>query len=312
MRVVVALGGNALLRRGQPMTAEVQRANVASACVHLARVASEHELVVAHGNGPQIGLLALEGAAYGPVPGYPLDVLGAETQGMIGYLIEQELGSRLPSGPPVATLLTMIEVDVADPAFAAPSKPIGPGYMPAEAHRLAQAHGWVFRPDAGVLRRVVPSPAPVRIIEQRQVSTLLAAGCVVICAGGGGVPVATDASGALRGVEAVVDKDHAGALLARGLGADVYVMATDVGAAYLGFGGPRPQAVREAHPDTLLAEHAGEFAAGSMLPKVTAACDFARATGRRATIGQLADIVGLVAGTAGTSISTRAVGVREV
>lgn len=309
MRVVVALGGNALLRRGEPMTVENQRANVAVACDHLAPVATAHQLVISHGNGPQIGLLALEGAAYTPVPAYPLDVLGAETQGMVGYLIEQELGNRLPFERPLATLLTMIEVDPDDPAFADPSKPIGPLYSADEAAALERERGWTFRPDGDQLRRVVPSPAPKRIFEQRPISWLLEAGCVVICAGGGGIPTAYHPERKLHGVEAVIDKDHASALLARDIEADVFVMATDADAVYLGYGTPDAVAVTEAHPDALLTAHAAEFAPGSMLPKVIAAGDFARATGRPAMIGQLADIDALVAGTAGTRISTDATGV---
>jgi carbamate kinase len=309
MKVVVALGGNALLRRGQPMTVENQRANVAVACEHLAPVAREHQLVISHGNGPQIGLLALEGAAYEAVPVYPLDVLGAESQGMIGYLVEQELGNRLPPERPLATLLTMIEVDPADPAFADPSKPIGPLYSAADAATLEKERGWTFRPDGDQHRRVVPSPAPKRIFEIRPIAGLLAHGCVVICAGGGGIPTAYDDKRSLYGVEAVIDKDHASGLLARDLEADVYVMATDAAYAFVGFGTDQQRAITAAHPDAILAEHRDEFAAGSMLPKVIAACDFARATGRPAVIGQLADIDGLVAGSAGTRISTDVSGV---
>lgn len=309
MRVVVALGGNALLRRGQPMTVENQRANVALACDHLAAVAATHELVVSHGSGPQIGLLALEGAAYEPVPVYPLDVLGAETQGMVGYFIEQELGNRLPFERPLATLLTMIEVDPADPAFADPSKPIGPRYGAEEAAELERGRGWTFRPDGDHVRRVVPSPAPKRIFERRQISWLLDAGCVVICAGGGGIPTAYDDHGQLHGIEAVIDKDHASGLLSRDLDADVFVMATDTPSVFVGFGTDEQRAITAAHPDALLAEYGDEFAAGSMRPKVTAACDFARATNRPAVIGQLADIEALVAGTAGTRISTEVSGV---
>lgn len=312
MRVVVALGGNALLRRGEPMTIERQRANVALACAHLAPVAAAHELVIAHGNGPQIGLLALEGAAYPEVPVYPLDVLGAETQGMIGYLIEQELGNRLPFERPLATLLTMIEVDPADPAFTSPSKPIGPRYDRQDADRLESERGWEFRPDGDRWRRVVPSPAPKRIFEHRQIAWLLEQGAVVICAGGGGIPTAYTADRELIGVEAVIDKDHASGLLARDLGADVYVMATDEPAAFLAYGAPDQRRIVAAHPDALLERHRDEFAAGSMLPKVVAARDFARATGRPAAIGALADIEGLVAGTAGTRIATDVDGVVTV
>jgi carbamate kinase len=308
MRVVVALGGNALLRRGEPMTVENQRANVEVACDHLAPLVADHELVISHGNGPQIGLLALEGDAYKPVPAYPLDVLGAETQGMIGYLVEQELRNRLPAGQLLSTLLTMIEVDPQDPAFADPSKPIGPIYSKQEADDLARDRGWTFRPDGDHHRRVVPSPAPKKIVELSQISLLLEAGSVVICAGGGGIPTAHDENG-LRGVEAVIDKDHASGLLAEGLGAEVFVMATDTAGAFLGFGTPDQRMVTSADPDALLDAHSEEFAAGSMLPKVTAACNFARATGMRAAIGQLADIDQLVAGTAGTNITTGAEGV---
>jgi len=309
MRILVALGGNALLRRGEPMTVERQRANVALACEHLAPVALAHDLVISHGNGPQIGLLALEGAAYEPVPAYPLDVLGAETQGMIGYLIEQELGNRLPFERPLASLLTMIEVDPDDPAFDEPTKPIGPLYDADAASVLGRERGWTFRPDGGSLRRVVPSPAPLRIFERRQIAWLLEAGCVVICAGGGGIPTAYGRDRQLAGVEAVIDKDAASALLARELGVDVLVMATDTAAAFLGYGGADQRAISAAHPDDLLTEHRREFAAGSMLPKVLAACEFARSTGHPAVIGQLADIEALVAGTAGTRVSTDVTGV---
>lgn len=291
------------------MTIEHQLANVELACDHLAEVAAANDLVICHGNGPQIGLLALEGAAYDPVPVYPLDVLGAETQGMIGYLVERELGNRLPFDRPVATLLTMIEVDPQDPAFAAPTKPIGPLYSEAEASSLSTQRGWTFRPDGDQMRRVVPSPAPLRIFEERQIRWLLDAGSVVICAGGGGIPTAYDPPGHLRGVEAVIDKDHASALLARDVQADVFVMATDTPAAYLGFGTDEQQAIVAAHPDALLADHGAEFAAGSMLPKVTAACDFARRTGAPAVIGQLSDIDALVAGSAGTRISVEVDGI---
>ena len=305
MRIVVALGGNALLRRGEPMTVENQRANVAIACDHIAPLAADHELVISHGNGPQIGLLALEGAAYTEVPSYPLDVLGAESQGMIGYLLEQELANRLPADHPIVAMLTMIEVDPADPAFDDPTKPIGPVYEPGAVASLAAERGWTFRADGDKQRRVVASPAPKHIYEQAQIASLLGTGCAVICAGGGGIPVARDADGHLYGVEAVIDKDHASALLARQLGADVFVMATDTPAAFIGWGTPDQRAITRAHPDELLAAHGDEFAAGSMLPKVTAACDFARLTGKRAVIGQLADIESLVAGTAGTNITNQ-------
>ena len=303
MRIVAALGGNALLRRGQPMIIGNQRENVATACDHLAPIAEQHELLISHGNGPQIGLLALEEAAYEEVEDYPLDVLGAETQVMIGYLVEQEMGNRLPNEKPIATLLTMIEVDPADPAFADPTKPIGPVYTAEAAEALAASQGWTFRPDGDAHRRVVPSPRPKQIFEIRQIRWMLEHGCVVICAGGGGIPTKYEADGRLVGVEAVIDKDHASGLLAREVEADVFVMATDAAAVFLGFGTPEQRAIVAGHPDAVL-EHADEFAAGSMLPKVEAACDFARATGSTSAIGTLADIEGLVGGTAGTRITT--------
>jgi carbamate kinase len=309
MRVVVALGGNALLRRGEPMTIENQRANVATACERLAPIAQAHELVISHGNGPQIGLLALEEAAYEPVPDSPLDVLGAETQGMIGYLVEQELGNRLPFEKPLATLLTMIEVDPHDPAFENPTKPIGPVYTADEAEKLASDRGWTFKPDGDSLRRVVPSPAPRRIFQHRPIRWLLEQGAVVICAGGGGIPTAYENGHHLIGVEAVIDKDHASALLASDIGADALIMATDAPAVYVDFGKPSQRAITMAHPDALLAEHRSEFPEGSMLPKVLAACNLAKATGKPASIGALVDIEAMLAGTAGTRVTTDVDGV---
>jgi carbamate kinase len=309
MRVVVALGGNALLRRGQPMTVETQRENVGIACDRLAPIAEQHELVISHGNGPQIGLLALEEAAYEEVSDSPLDVLGAETQGMVGYLVEQELGNRLPVEHPLAALLTMIEVDPDDPAFADPSKPIGPLYDQEQADELARQRGWAFKADGDRVRRVVPSPMPKRIFERRPIGWMLERGCVVICAGGGGIPCAYDADRRLVGVEAVIDKDHASALLARDIDADLVIMATDAPAACVGFGTADQRAIAAAHPDALLAEFRGEFAAGSMLPKVLAACDFARETGKPAVIGALNDIDRMLAGEAGTRIATDVDGV---
>jgi carbamate kinase len=276
---------------------------VRTACDRLAPIAEHHELVVSHGNGPQIGLLALEEAAYEETPDAPLDVLGAETQGMIGYLIEQELGNRLPFEKPLATLLTMIEVDPEDRAFSDPSKPIGPLYTQEEADSLAAERGWAFKADGDSMRRVVPSPAPKRIFEHRPIRWLLDQGAVVICAGGGGIPTAYAPERQLHGVEAVIDKDHASALLSRDIEADMLIMATDATAAFVGWGTPEQRAIARAHPDAL-AEHLGEFAAGSMLPKVLAACDFARATAKPAVIGALADIEAMLAGSAGTRVAT--------
>jgi carbamate kinase len=301
VRIVVALGGNALLRRGQPMTAENQRANVRVAAEALAPVAQEHELVISHGNGPQVGLLALQGAAYQEVETYPLDVLGAQTEGMIGYLIEQELGNLLPFEKPFATVLTMVEVDPDDQAFSHPDKFIGPVYGQAEAERLAAEKGWAIKPDGNMWRRVVPSPLPKRIFEIRPVKWLLDKGAVVICTGGGGVPTMYEkGTKRLVGAEVVIDKDRASALLARELEADLFVMATDVDGVYLDFGTAQQRRLEK----VTTGELAGTaFAAGSMGPKVGAAIDFAQRTGKRAAIGTLAEIGGVVAGTHGTSVT---------
>ena len=289
MRILVALGGNALLRRGEPMTADVQRENVRTAARALAPVAGQHQLVLSHGNGPQVGLLALQAAAYEDVEPYPLDVLGAQTEGMIGYMIEQELGNLLPAEVPFATILTMIEVDAHDPAFGDPTKFVGPVYADADADRLAAEKGWTFKRDGDRMRRVVASPEPRRIFEIRPIRWLLEHGTVVICAGGGGIPT-TFVEGeerVLGGVEAVIDKDFASELLAREVDADLFVMATDVDGVYADWGTPGQRRLDRVTPAELRAER---FAAGSMGPKVDAAARFVEATGNRAAIGSLSDI----------------------
>ncbi|HMO46151.1 MAG TPA: carbamate kinase [Rubrivivax sp.] len=308
MLIVTALGGNALLRRGQPMTAQNQRDNVRIAAQALAPVAAEHDLVVGHGNGPQVGLLALQGAAYAGVETYPLDVLDAQTEGSIGYMIEQELGNLLPFERPFATLLTMIEVDPQDPAFANPAKFIGPVYEQADAERLAADKGWAIKPDGNKWRRVVASPEPKRIFELRPIQWLLEKHTIVIAAGGGGIPTAYDpnADRKLVGVECVIDKDLATELLARELRADLYVMLTDADAVYADWGTPAQRAIRRASPDAL---GAMQFAAGSMGPKVDAACRFARATGKRAAIGELSQLSAILDGSAGTTIDSGANGI---
>ena len=306
MRIVIALGGNALLRRGEPMTADNQRANIRIATEQIAKIHPGNQLVIAHGNGPQIGLLSLQAAAYSQVSPYPLDVLGAETDGMIGYIIEQELGNLLDFEVPFATLLTQVEVDPNDPAFQAPSKPIGPVYTKAEAEKLAAEKGWAIAPDGDKFRRVVASPKPKRIFEIRPIKWLLEKGSIVICAGGGGIPTIYDANGKLQGVEAVIDKDLCSALLAEQLESDLLVIATDVNAAFIDFGKPTQKAIAQAHPNEM--DKLG-FAAGSMGPKVQAACEFARHTGKVAVIGSLADIEAIVQGTAGTRISTATPGI---
>jgi carbamate kinase len=304
MRVLVALGGNALLKRGEPMTADVQRANVRVAARALAPVAERHQLVLSHGNGPQVGLLALQAAAYEDVEAYPLDVLGAQTEGMIGYMVEQELGNLLPAEVPFATILTMVEVDGSDPAFSDPTKFVGPVYDAERAGALAAEKGWIFKLDGDAYRRVVPSPEPKRIFEIRPIRWLLDRGTVVICAGGGGIPTTwvPGQGHTLGGVEAVIDKDLASELLAREVEADLFVMATDVDGVYTGWGTPGQRRLDQVTPGEL---RAMEFAAGSMGPKVEAAGRFVEATGKRAAIGSLEDIEKIVDGAAGTNIVAR-------
>src|SRR6478609_1284510 len=301
MRVVVALSGNALLKRGEPMTAENQRMNVRGAAPALAAVAESHQLVLSHGNGPQVGLLALQAAAYAEVDPYPLDVLGAQTEGMIGYVLEQELGNVMARDVPLATILTMVQVDPSDPAFQDPTKFVGPIYTKEQADELANKKGWTFKPDGESWRRVVPSPEPKTIFEIRPIKWLLDQGVVLICAGGGGVPTMflPSAETTLVGVEAVIDKDFASELLAREVQADLFVMATDVDAVYADWGTPQQRALGRVTPEEL--RQIG-FPAGSMGPKVEAACRFVEATGGRAAIGALTEIRQIVDGTAGTHV----------
>ena len=301
MRIVVALGGNALLQRGEAPEAGALRANTARAAEAVASIARQHTVVVTHGNGPQVGLLALQAEAYGAVRPYPLDILGAETEGMIGYLIQRELESRLPKRQ-VVTLLTQVEVNPDDPAFRNPSKPIGPVYDEAEAKRMAQSRGWSVAPDGRKWRRVVPSPEPRRIRELAVIRLLVAAGVIVVCAGGGGIPVAASPSGIVSGVDAVIDKDLAAALLAHHLGADALLMLTDVDAIYLNWGGEHPVPMRETRTDELR-KHV--FAPGSMQPKVEAACRFVESGGKFAGIGRLEDAAHILEGLRGTLVRPR-------
>jgi carbamate kinase len=299
VRVVVALGGNALLRRGQPADAVNQRANVATAVEAIAELARDHQVVVTHGNGPQVGLLALQSEALlDPTP-YPLDVVGAESEGMIGYLLEQELINAL-DGRPVATLLTQVTVDADDPAFANPTKPIGPIYDRATAQRLAAERGWSIAPDGEHHRRVVPSPEPRSIIELAALELLVSSGVLVVCVGGGGIPVVLDKHQRLHGIEAVIDKDLSAALLATQLDADALLMLTDVPNVEVGWRTPQARPLTDVTTDEL---RTLEFAAGSMAPKIEAACRFIDATGGFAAIGALADAPALLRGDRGTRIT---------
>ncbi|MDX1431200.1 MAG: carbamate kinase [Gammaproteobacteria bacterium] len=300
--LIAALGGNALLERGESPDAETQRGNVRRAVTALAQLAGGRDLVVTHGNGPQIGLLAMQSEALGTVPAYPLDILDAETEGMLGYLIEQELANRLPRRQ-VATLLTRVEVAADDPAFGAPAKPIGPIYDAERARELERTRGWHMAEESAGFRRVVASPRPRRILELDTIRLLVDAGHVVVCAGGGGIPVMVDDAGDVRGAEAVIDKDHVSALLARELAADMLLLLTDQPAVWSTWPPEGGRAIRSASPEAM---RRLRFEAGSMAPKVEAACTFAEQTGRSAAIGALEDAARIASGEAGTLIRTSA------
>ncbi|ATU99654.1 carbamate kinase [Aeromonas salmonicida] len=303
--VVVALGGNALLRRGEPLEADIQRKNIATAAKTIALIAQEYNVVLVHGNGPQVGLLALQNSAYTKVSPYPLDVLGAESQGMIGYMLIQELKNLMPSRN-VTALLTQVQVDPKDPAFANPTKFIGPVYEEAEARALAEEKRWVVKADGKFFRRVVPSPLPQRIVEGDAIETLIAQGHLIICTGGGGIPVTWDGQ-CLTGIEAVIDKDMSAAYLAKQIKADALLILTDADAIYLDWGKPTQHPLRVTSPDELAGV---KFDAGSMGPKVEASCEFVKATGGMVGIGSLEDGLAILKGEAGTNIiATRTVGV---
>ncbi len=298
MRLVVALGGNALLRPGEPLTEETQLRNVKVAAKAIRDLSRDHEVIVTHGNGPQVGLLALEAEAYRDVPPYSFDILVAETQGMIGYLLEQALRNEMP-GRPLATLLTSVLVDAADPAFAKPTKPVGPTYPEDVAHKLAAERGWQIAATTGGFRRVVPSPSPVGLLEMDAVRVLVDAGVLVISAGGGGVPVVETAEGRLEGVSAVVDKDLSSARLAESVSADRLLLLTDVPCVYDGWGTPDAWPLIRLTASDLRSK---SFADGSMGPKVEAACQFVERTGGEAVIGALEDASDLLRGLAGTTV----------
>ena len=297
---VVALGGNALLRRGEPATAANQQSAARTAAAALAPISEQTRLVVTHGNGPQVGLLALKEDAYGDGAPYPLDVLDAESEGQIGYVVELELDNAIDHQDTVA-VVTRVLVDPDDRAFDEPSKFIGPVYDEQVAHTLADARGWTVKPDGVGWRRVVASPDPRRIIQLDAIRKLVDGGFLVVCVGGGGIPV-IDVDGGHAGIEAVIDKDLASALLAVGLNADILALATDVDAVYTDWGAPTQRAVRRATPAWLRAQ---SFEAGSMGPKVEAVCRFVEATGGRAAIGRLDAIGELVDGTGGTQVDSR-------
>lgn len=301
--VVVALGGNALLRRGEPLEADIQRKNIATAAKTIALIAQEYNVVLVHGNGPQVGLLALQNSAYTKVSPYPLDVLGAESQGMIGYMLIQELKNLMPSRN-VTALLTQVQVDPQDPAFANPTKFIGPVYEEVEARALAAEKQWSVKADGKFFRRVVPSPLPQRIVEGDAIETLIAQGHLIICTGGGGIPVTWDGQ-SLTGIEAVIDKDMSAAYLAKQIKADALLILTDADAVYLDWGKPTQRPLRVTSPDELAGV---KFDAGSMGPKVEASCEFVKATGGMVGIGSLEDGLAILKGEAGTNIvATRTV-----
>jgi carbamate kinase len=299
VKIVAALGGNALLERGEKPDSHIQQSHVHEAVRALAPLARIHDLVVTHGNGPQVGMLALESARDPALSRpYPFDVLGAQTQGMIGYWLAQGLASAVPRTR-VGCLITQTVVNPDDPAFERPTKFVGPVYTRDEAQALATDRGWVMHPDGGAWRRVVPSPEPRELVELQLIQILLRAGVLVVCAGGGGIPVIAGGDGSLRGVEAVVDKDLTAALLASAVNADVLLLLTDVDAVMDGFGTAEARPIRRA---TVAELRARRLPAGSMGPKVEAACRFAEGTGRPAAIGRLGSAAAILAGTAGTTV----------
>lgn len=305
MRILIALGGNALLKRGEAMTADNQRRNIATACKAIARLEGKHQIIISHGNGPQVGLLALQSESYADkVAPYPFDVLGAESQGMIGYMLEQELRNHMP-GRQIVCLLTQVEVDINDPAVKDPNKFIGPVYNEEQAKTLREEKGWIIKPDGKYYRRVVPSPQPQAIVEIETLRTLVSNGVVVIAGGGGGIPVTSHSSGS-RGMEAVIDKDRCCSLMAQALDVDLLIIATDVSMVFTDYGTPESKAIRAANPHALLEM---DFPAGSMWPKVQATSEFSINTGKSAVIGTLEDIVDMVDGYAGTLINKDVEGV---
>ena len=300
MRIVVALGGNALLERNQTPSASTQIANVHSAAIQLAALAEHHELVITHGNGPQIGVLALQSANDERLTTpYPFDTLGAQTQGMIGYWLLQAMQNALP-GRHVASMINQTLVLAGDPALTDPTKFIGEVYSKDQAQTLAAQYGWTVKPDGDYYRRVIGSPTPQRVIETRLIRTLLQTGAIVICAGGGGIPVIRNHTGKLQGIEAVIDKDLTAAVLAEHLEADALLILTDTNGVYTDYNTPQQQHISRATPTTLRKLN---LPSGSMGPKVEAACRFVELTGDTAAIGPLHHAADILNGTTGTIIT---------
>ena len=299
MRIMLSIGGNALLKRGEAMSEATQQKNIAEAVRSMGSILNEHEVLITHGNGPQVGLLALQAENYKDVSAYSLDILGAESQAMVGYMLLEALQQAHPNKRFV-NIVTRSLVSCDDPAFDNPTKFIGAVYSKERALEMAKWHHWSVKPDGQYWRRVVPSPEPIEVLEAGAIESLMQAGFTVIAAGGGGVPMVRDEAGTLYGVEAVIDKDLAASLLAQALGADLFLIVTDVDAVYTHFGETDARAIYQTTPDELSECF---FPAGSMGPKVKAASRFVKRTGHRAAIGSLSEIEGLLLGTKGTQIS---------
>lgn len=297
-KLVIALGGNALLQRGEILSAENQQRSIQVFAQRVATLAHDYQLVIVHGNGPQVGLLALQNAAYTESPAWPLDILVAESQGMIGAAIAQALTQNVGDSP-VTTLMTRVEVDPQDEAFAAPGKYIGPVYQPEQHAELEQRYGWTMKADGQYIRRVVPSPIPQSILDSEAIQMLMEAGHTVICCGGGGIPVVAQGNG-YQGIEAVIDKDLTAAVLANAINADHLLILTDADAVYEHWGTPQARALRHVTTAEL-----APFAApdGAMGPKAAAVIQFVKQTGRSAFIGALKDAPQILTGEKGTCVT---------